>query len=130
MKKKFSTSWVSSKQPRKQRKYRHNAPLHIKSKFLNAHLSKELRERYKRRSIRVIKGDTVKVIRGQFKKTTGKVDRVNTKTTKLYIDKIEVTKREGSKVLVPIEPSNVMITELNLNDKKRLEKLKGAQKNG
>ena len=33
MKSIFSKSWVSSKQPRKQRKYRYNAPDHIKKKF-------------------------------------------------------------------------------------------------
>ncbi|MBS1194889.1 MAG: ribosomal protein L24p/L26e, archaeal/eukaryotic, partial [Methanomicrobia archaeon] len=44
-------------QPRKQRKARYTAPLHIKGKFLSATLSKELREQYKRRSLRVVKGD-------------------------------------------------------------------------
>ena len=130
MKKEFSTHWNSSKQPRKQRKFRYNAPLHIKGRFLNVHLSKELRQKYKRRSIRVRKGDTVKVLRGQFKKTTGNVERIDTKKSKLYISKVELTKREGSKVAIPIEPSNVIITELTLNDKRRVEKLKlkGAQK--
>ena len=48
MKKKFSESWKSSKQVRKQRKYRYNAPLHIKQKFVNVHLAKELRKKYKK----------------------------------------------------------------------------------
>ena len=55
MKKTHSTKWKASKQPRKQRKYRFNAPLHISGKFLSTHLSPELREVYKRRSIRVKK---------------------------------------------------------------------------
>ena len=42
MKKIFSKHWKSSKQPRKQRKYRAKAPLHIKRKLLNVNLSKEL----------------------------------------------------------------------------------------
>ena len=42
MKKKFSNAWIGSKQPRKQRKYRHNAPLNVRNKFLSSHLSKEL----------------------------------------------------------------------------------------
>ncbi|MCD6275005.1 MAG: 50S ribosomal protein L24, partial [Candidatus Aenigmarchaeota archaeon] len=51
MKQLFSKSWVKSKQPRKQRKYRHNAPKHIRQKFMHANLSKELREKYNRRSL-------------------------------------------------------------------------------
>ena len=68
MKKKFSREWIRSKQPRKQRKYNYNAPLHIKGKFMAAHLSKDLMKKYNRRSIRVRKGDKVILLRGQFKK--------------------------------------------------------------
>ena len=46
MKSIFSLSWIRSKQPRKQRKYRHNAPLHIKKKFISVNFTKELREKY------------------------------------------------------------------------------------
>jgi len=56
MKKKFSNSWKASKQVRKQRKFRYNAPLHIKHKFLSAHLSKELMKKYGTRNIPVKKG--------------------------------------------------------------------------
>ncbi len=45
MKKKFSTSWKASRQIRKQRKYRENAPLHLRNKFMTANLSKELRKK-------------------------------------------------------------------------------------
>ena len=123
MKKKFSTSWESSKKPRKQRKYRINAPLHIKGKFLNAVLSKELRKKYGKKSLRARKGDKVRIMRGSFKKKEGAIERVNTKKGVVYINKIEVEKKEGSKVPRPIQPSNIMILELNLDDKKRKEKL-------
>ena len=73
MKKEFSTSWIGSKQPRKQRKYRHNAPLHIKSKMMGSHLSKELRKKYGTRSVRIRKGDEVKIMIGKFKGKTGKI---------------------------------------------------------
>ncbi len=130
MKSKFSKAWKSSRQPRKQHKYRHNAPLHIKNKFMGAHLSKELRKKYSRRSITARKGDTVKIMRGQFRGKTGKIDRVNVKRTKVYITGIDITKKDGTKAFYPIHPSNILITELNLDDKKRIEKLKakGAQK--
>lgn len=123
MKQKFSKTWNRSKQPRKQRKYRYNAPLSTKSKFMGSHLSKELREKYNKRSIVIRKGDSVKVLRGQFKKKTGKVDRVDIKKTKVYINGIDITKKDGTKALYPINPSNIMITALNLDDKKRKKSL-------
>lgn len=119
MKTKFSSSWGKSKQPRKQRKYRYNAPLHIKQNFVSAHLSKELRKKYNKRSIGLRKGDTVKVMIGQFKNKTGKIEEISVKKTLVYVNGIEVVKRDGTKARYPINPSNLMITELNMDDKKR-----------
>ncbi len=125
MKTKFTKSWKSSTQPRKQRKYRYNAPLHIKNKFLAAHLSQDLKEEYKKRSITLRKGDSVKILRGQFKGKTGKIDKIDLKKTRTYITGIETTKKDGTKTFYPIHPSNLIITELNLDDKKRKKSLKG-----
>ena len=125
MKKKFVSSWKSSKQPRKQRKYRYHAPLHIKNKFMASHLSQELKKEYKKRSITLRKGDSVKISRGQFKGKTGKIDKVNLKKTKVYITGIDTTKKDGTKTFYPIHPSNLIITGLNLDDKKRNKSLKG-----
>jgi len=124
MEKEFSRAWKSSKQPRKQRKYRHNAPLHIKQKFIHAHLSKDLKKKYNRRNIGLRTGDKVKVMRGQYKKKEGKVERVDLKRTKVYITGIENTKKDGTKTMYPIDPSNLMIVELNLSDKKREASIK------
>ncbi|MEE9525247.1 MAG: 50S ribosomal protein L24 [Candidatus Woesearchaeota archaeon] len=121
--KRFSKEWIKSKAPRKQRKYRYNAPLHIRNKFMSVHLSKELKEKHKKRNITVRKGDTVKILRGQFKGKTGKIDRVNLKSTKVYIQGIESTKKDGTKTFYPFNPSNLMIIELNLSDKKRAKSL-------
>jgi len=74
MKKEFSVKWIGSKQPRKQRKYRANAPLHIKRKFMSANLAKELRKRYGNRSFPLKKGDSIKIMRGEFKGKTGKIE--------------------------------------------------------
>ena len=123
MKKKFSKLWKASKKASKQRKYRKNAPLHIKGRFMHAHLSKELRDKYKRRSIRLRKGDTVKILRGSYKKRSGKIEKVDLKRLKIFVSGIEVTKSDGTKKPVPIEPSNVMITELYLEDKERRKRL-------
>lgn len=119
MKTKFSNSWIKSKQPRKQRKYRHNAPLHIKQKFVSAHLSKELRKKYNKRSANLRKGDGVKIMRGQFKNKSGKIEEVSLKKTSVYVSGIEIVKRDGTKSRYPIHPSNLMVTELNMDDKMR-----------
>lgn len=119
MKTKFSSSWKRSKQPRKQRKYRYNAPLHIKQKFVSAHLSKDLRKKYNRRSMNLRKGDGVKIMRGQFKNKTGKIEEVSVKKTLVYVSGIEIAKRDGTKARYPINPSNLSITNVNMDDKMR-----------
>ncbi len=123
MKQKFSRFWKGSKQPRKQRKYRYNAPLHIKQKFMRSLLSKELREKHKKRSFSLRKGDKVKVMRGQFKKHEGKVDRIDLKKSKVYLSGVEVTKKDGTKTTYPFDNSNLIITELSLDDKIRRKML-------
>lgn len=121
MKAYWSKLWNRSIQPRRQRKYVHNAPDHIKSKFMVSTLSKELRAKHAMRNKRVIFGDTVKILRGQFKGKTGKVERIDVKKTKLYVAGIELIKKDGSKTSYPLNPSNLMIIELNLKDKKRIK---------
>lgn len=124
----WSKEWKSSKKPKKQRKYRYNAPLHVKRKFLSAHLSEELRKKYNRRSFPVRKGDEVEIMRGEFKKKKGKINRVDLQETKVYIDGITRKKVDGSDISVPIHPSNLRITELYLKDDKRLKALKRTVK--
>jgi len=120
----WSITWKSSKQPRKQRKYVREAPLHRKSKLLGSHLSKELKTKHKMRSLRLVKGDKVKVMRGTFKGKTGKVERIDVNKSRAYITGVEFIKRDGSKASYPIRTSNLLIQDLNLSDKKRL----GGQK--
>jgi len=129
MKTKFSTSWNSSKQPRKQRKYRYNAPLHIKGKFLAVHLSPELRTKYNKRSLRVKKGDKVKILRGTFKGKEEKVERVNVKREKVYLEKINIVRVDGNSNPIPFVASNLMIIELDLSDKLRKKKLELSSSN-
>ncbi len=123
MKAKFSLSWKSSKQPRKKRKYAYNAPLHIKHKLLASHLSKELRKKYKKRALPVRKGDKVKVSTGQFSGKEGKISKVMLKKTRVYVEGIEMIKKDGTKVFYPLHPSNLIITDINLDDKRRREVL-------
>ena len=79
MKKKFSPKWKASKRPGKQRKFKANAPLHTKSRGMSAHLSKELRKKHAKSSIQIRKGDSVKVMKGQFRGKSGKIERTDTK---------------------------------------------------
>ena len=113
---------IQSKQPRKQRRYRYTAPLHTRHKFLGAHLSKDLKTTHKSRSIPVVTGDKVKVMRGQYKGKEGKVEKIDLNLTKVFVTGIDTIKKDGSKALYPLEASNLMITELNLNDKRRMKK--------
>lgn len=112
MKRKFSKSWKASKQPRKQRKYLANAPLHIKRKSLSVNLSKELRKKIGKRNIVVRKDDVVKIMRGDFYGKQGKVMEVFTKNRKVIIDGINVKKRDGSKANVKIRTSNLQIIQI------------------
>ena len=128
MKQDWSSKWVSSKQPRKQRKYRHNAPLHARHKLVSAHLSPVLRERFGKRGLPVRKGDEVRVMRGGVKGKKVVVERVNLKESKVYVDAIKIKKTDGSEIMRALRPSNLMITSLNLEDKARQKVLDRARK--
>ncbi len=115
----FSKAWKSSKQPRKQHKYRYHAPLHTRNKLVSARLSEALSKEYKRRSMPARKGDEVTIMRGDFKGKSGKVTSVNLKKLKIFVDTAKVKKASGQEVQLPVEPSNLKITKLNLDDKQR-----------
>ena len=110
---------IKSKKPRKQRKFLFTAPLHLRRKFLSSHFSKELREKYKTRSLPVRKGDEVEVMRGKLKGRKGKISRVNLKKYKVYIEGVTRKKTTGIDVQIPFHSSNLKILALNLEDKRR-----------
>lgn len=122
MKQQFSKTWNSSKQPRKQRKYLYNLPQHLKHRLMSAHLSEALQKQHGKRSIPVKKNDMVKVMKGKFRGKTGKINSVSTKKLAAYIDGVETSRRDGTKVFIPVKASNLMIIELNSEDARRLNK--------
>ena len=128
MKREFSTSWKASKRPGKQRKYRANAPLHTKHKFLNANLSKELRKKYGKRSLPLRKGDEVLIMRGSFKKKKAKVVFVSLRKLIVNLEGIQRAKKDGTKVPVVFSPRVLQIINLNLEDKERIKILSRKQK--
>ena len=95
---------------------------------MRTHLSADLRKKYGFRNIQVKKGDTVKILRGQFKKKEGRIERVNIKQEKVFVTGIEFIKKDGAKVPVPINPSKIMLVELDLGDKKRKQKIESKSK--
>jgi len=110
-----------------------NSTLNIKKHQLDKHirspLSENLRSEYNKRNARVIKGDTVKVLRGEYKNVEGKVEKVKTGRSTLFIEGIQREASKGGKVKVQIHSSNVIITSLNLHDKYRsnvIRKVKSA----
>ncbi len=121
MKKEFSNKWIASSQPRKQRKYVANAPLHQKRKSLSVNLSKDLRKKYDTRNVIIRKGDKVKIMRGKYSGKEGKIIEVLIKQLKVYIENIQTKKQDGSKVNVPLRTSNLQIIELDTGDKKRFK---------
>ena len=112
-----------STKPGKQRRELYNAPLHKKRSFISAHLEEKLLLKYDKRAIPVVKGDTVKVMRGAFGGHEDKVAKVIVKKRHLEIEGLMMAKADGNKIAKPIHPSNVMITKLNLTDKWRRRKL-------
>ncbi len=116
-------TWKGSCQPRKQRKWIARAPLHARNALLSAPLLKSLREKMHTRNIPVRKGDKIKVLRGQFKGKIGNVLRVDTKKYNVFVEGVELVRKNGAKVLYGIHPSKVMIIEVH-EDKRRFKHMK------
>jgi large subunit ribosomal protein L24 len=91
---------------------------------VRAHLNGELRGKHGKRSFPVKVGDKVKVRKGDFKGTMGKVTSVDRKSGALEVEGAEREKADGSKVRARLSPSNVELIELDLSDKRRKEALK------
>jgi large subunit ribosomal protein L24 len=122
---------TSSTKAKKQRKARANAPLHKKKRMVAAHLDSALMSEYNVRSFPVKKGDTVKIIRGaqDFKASEAKVASVDLKNCKIIIENITIPKADGTQRPKPVDPSNVVLTKLDLSDpwrKAKLDSLKEA----
>ena len=105
-------------------------PKHQRDKMVGAVLEDSLRKQYGRKNIRVIKGDSVRVMRGEYKGVEGKVEKLNTEHATFHIEGIQREKIRGGQVKVPIPSSNVMVISLNLDDNYRSRKLQGATKAG
>jgi ribosomal protein uL24 len=109
----------SPSKPSTVRKQRYNAPVHRRRKYVSAPLSPNLKAEHGARSMPVVVDDTVSITKGDRKLSEGKVLRVDTKNTRIYIEGVTRNRLDGSSVQIPVRPENVMITKLNLNDQWR-----------
>ncbi len=117
-----------SSKPSKVRKRLFEAPAHFRSKQFSSHLSDELHSKHRTRSLRARKGDTVKIMRGEYKGIEGKVAGLDMMTGRITIEGVTRGKVAGGTVPIKIHPSKVVIMSLNLDDKLRKNKLEARQK--
>ncbi|MFT4892695.1 MAG: large subunit ribosomal protein L24 [Candidatus Nanohaloarchaea archaeon] len=118
----WSNNWKSSTNPSKQRKYRDNAPLHVKDKLVSANASQELRDELGTRTVKVRTGDRAKVMRGDEKGAEGIINNIDRENAVVYIDGIDNERNDGSLQQKALRPSNLQIVALNVEDPDRLEK--------
>ncbi len=116
------------RKPTKQRKMLFQAPDHIRYKHFAAPLSPELRASRGVRALPVRSGDAVRIMRGDHKGFEGKVTRIDRKKYRIYVEGLTREKVDGTTILVPVHPSKVMITNLNLEDKWRKQILERKRK--
>ncbi|NWJ28959.1 50S ribosomal protein L24 [Marine Group I thaumarchaeote] len=96
-----------------------------KSKQLGSALSKDLHKKYGRRSVRVIEGDSIRIVRGEYKGVDGKISKISTQKNSVSIEGIKKEKTKGDKFDVYIHTSNLVVTSLNTGDKWRMARLEG-----
>ena len=94
-----------------------------KSNNICSNLSINLKKEYNRKSLRIVKGDSVKIMRGEYKGVEGKVEKLDTLKGRLSIEGVQREKIKGGQVKVQIHASNVRIMSLQLDDKYRKNKI-------
>ena len=118
----WSREWNSSTNPGKQRKYRRNAPMHVKDKLVSSNLNNTLRDELGTRSLPVRIGDRAKVMRGDEKGTEGIVSAIDREDEKVYINNLDRQRTDGTVRELPFDPSNLQLQALNLENPERIEK--------
>ena len=114
--------------PRKMRNQQiYYATMKTASKQLSCALSKELRKKYGKRSARILKGDTAKIIRGEFAGVDGKVTKISIPDRGVNIEGVKKEKLKGDKFDVYVRTTNIVLTALDTEDKWRINKLEGKK---
>ncbi|MCX6804388.1 MAG: 50S ribosomal protein L24, partial [Candidatus Diapherotrites archaeon] len=116
------------KKPGKTRKEQYTMPMHTAAKTVASRLNEKLSKELLCRSIPVRKGDTVKIVRGEFSGKEAKITSVNRKSRKIFVEKIVRKKSNGQEWQVPIDASNVIVIDIDRTDRKRIAKKKEEKK--
>ena len=103
----------------------YRATFQTRSKQLGSALSKDLHKKYGKRSVRVNEGDSIKIVRGEFKGVDGKIGKISPQKNSVTIEGIKKEKTKGEKFDVYIHTSNLVVTSLNTENKWRIAKLEG-----
>ena len=106
----------------------YRATNNVRNKQLGAALSKQLRQKYHRRSVRIVNGDTVKILRGEYKGIDGKVTKISLDKNSIAVEGVQREKLKGGKIDLYIHSSNTVITSLNEEDNWRIKKLEHKSK--
>ncbi|MBT3579942.1 MAG: 50S ribosomal protein L24 [Nitrosopumilus sp.] len=103
----------------------YKATFQTRSKQLGSLLSKDLQKKYGKKSTRAIEGDTITILRGEFKGVSGKITKISKEKTSVTVEGVKKEKTKGDKFDVYIHTSNLVVTALNTSDKWRITKLEG-----
>jgi len=114
--------------PRKTRNQQiYYAAMQTASKQLSCALSKDLRKKYGKRSVRIKEGDTASIIRGEFAGVDGKVIKISIADRGVNIEGVKKEKLKGDKFDVYVRTTNIVLTALDSGDKWRINKLEGKK---
>ena len=111
---------TKSIKPGKQRKSQMHMAKHLAKKKVVSKIEKTLAQQIGKKRLPVRKGDTVRIMRGEYKKREGKISRVMPEKGKVFIGEINIKKANGTEKPVPFDASNLMITALEGKDKRRI----------
>jgi len=103
----------------------YKATFQTRSKQLGSQLSKDLQKKYNKKSVRAVEGDSITILRGEFKGVSGKITKISKEKTSVTVEGVKKEKTKGDKFDVYIHTSNVVVTSLNTSDKWRISKLEG-----
>ena len=68
-----------------------------KSKQISSPLSKDLQKKYGKKSVRVVEGDSIKIVRGEFKGVDGKIGNISVEKNSISVEAVKKEKTKGEK---------------------------------
>ena len=112
-----------SKKPSKQRLYEHETPKNEAHKLMSAPLSKKLRTEHGYRTLPVREGDSIIIVRGEYKGKKGKISKTDPVKHRIFVDGIGGKKTDAQEIAIPLHPSNVIIEKINSKDRYRRDNI-------